>query len=555
MKVYQAIAKALVEEGVEVVFGVTGGLNGTIYELVNNHGVRYVAARHEQGAVGMADGYSRATGRPGIAFVSPGPGITNAATTMTTARLSKSQLIVMAADIASTSRWSNMRIDQAPLIQATAGAIESVEFPETVGENLQAAFRHARMGLGPLVVSVRYDIAAGQLPDDWVYEPSDRVIPRRQVVRPDPTHIADLVRMLGQSRRPVILAGRGAVNADAREPLLALADRAGAVVATSLLAKGYFTGDPFDVGLSGGFACDGARALLAEADLVVAFGASMNDNTFDHGRMYPNARLVQVDLNMQSLGEMRAVEVSIAGDARATAEALLDLLPERIDRWRTAATSARIKSIDPWAEHDLVTEPGLVDRFEVARLAESLLPHDRMVVIGVGHYMGLAAGRISVQDPRDLVLPWRLGAIGCGLAAAIGSAIGRPEKTTVLFEGDGSIMMALNELDTAVREQVPMIVICHDDGGYGAERAMFIRRGWSTQLADFPNPDLAAVAGAIGWRAYTAASAAELESVLSRLGRVTEPTFVNVKVHPTVWDPGMDRAMNMAPVAPPVSTP
>lgn len=548
MKVYEAIARALVQEGVDTVFGVTGGLNGTIYELVNTHDVRYVAARHEQGAVGMADGYSRATGRPGVAFVSPGPGLTNAATTMTAARLSGSQVVVLAADIASTSRWSNMRIDQPPLIQATMGAIEEVEFPDQVGENVQAAFRHIRVGLGPIVLNVRYDIAAGVIPDGWVYVPSERILPQPQMPQPDPARLADACRLIAGSNRPVILAGRGAVEAGARAALIELADRIGAVLATSLLAKGYFAGQPFNVGLSGGFACDAARDLLGEADLVLAFGASMNDHTFEYGHMYPIAKLIQVDVDARRLGEMRPVDVAIAADADATARALQQQV-EPQPRWRTAEMSARIEAIDPWAEHEMVEEPGYIDRFQVARSSEALLPRDRVVVIGVGHYMGLSAARISVPEPRNQILPWRLGAIGSGLPVALGAAIGRPDQTTVLFEGDGSLMMALAELDTAVRHRVPMLVICHDDGGYGAERAMFIRRGWNTELSDFKNPDFAAVASDLGWRSFTASNTTELEQVLSELGPVEVPTFINVKVHPDVWDPGMDRAMNMAPLS------
>jgi thiamine pyrophosphate-dependent acetolactate synthase large subunit-like protein len=547
---FQALAAAVASEGVEVIFGITGGSNDRlISELVARHGIRFVSTRHEQGAVGMADGYSRATGEVGVAVVEKGPGLTNTATAMTAARLSRSSVLLIAGDKVSGSRLGNMDIDQPPFIRATAGALQQVHGPETLAEETRLAFRHVRLGLGPMVLNVPTDVSLAEMPHGWSYEPATKRLPPQQAPTADRNRLREIAALVRESRHPVVLAGKGAVRSGARGALISLADRIGAVLVTSLHAKGWFRGHPYDLGVSGGFTPSGGRTILSEADLVLAFGASLNLYTVDHGRLYPDAMLVQIDVEPEQIGAIAPVEEAVVGDARATAEALLDELgPEGRDGWRSPELAARIAAVDPWADCDFTERPGYVNRHELVRICEELLPTERLLVVGIGHFMGMPAAHISVPTPQDQVLPWRLGAIGSGLPAAVGAAIGRPDRTVVLFEGDGSFMMTLQDLETAARFGVGLVVFIENDGGYGSERISMKKRGDDPELVNFANPDFAAVARAFGCDGHTVRGAGELREVVASLGRPTRPVLIDVMISPDESDTRMVYVRSGGPV-------
>ncbi|MCS6800500.1 MAG: thiamine pyrophosphate-binding protein [Chloroflexota bacterium] len=542
-QVIHGVTDALAAEGVEVVFGVVGAvIDRMMLDWVTRHRRRYIAARHEQGAVHMADGYARATGRVGVAVVAQGPGLTNAATALTAARLSRTPLVVIAADKPAGSRLGNMDIDQPPIILATAGALQPISTPATAAEEIQLAFRHARLGQGPIVLQLSYDVAEQPLPAGWRYEPAERVLPERQAPLPDPRLVAEVAQLAERSERPVILAGRGAIRAGARDALIALADRIGAVLSTTLFARGWFDGHPFNVGLAGGFAPEDARAILNESDLVLAFGAALTHYTLDAGRLFPEATLVQIDTDPAAIGAITRVDRAIIADARATAHALAEALGPGARRgWRSEELALRIAAIDPWREGSFAGSPGYLDRRLVVQIADELLPANRLLVVDIGHFMGLPAAHLRTPHPDDLLFPWRLGAIGTALPEAIGAAVGRPDRLTVLFIGDGGLMMTVAELESAARQRIPLLVICEDDGGYGAERVLFQTRGEPTFLSDFDNPDFAAIAAAMGCRAFNVASAEEYRRVLAGLGTIDGPVFIAVKIDPNQRDPRMER--------------
>lgn len=547
---FQAMAAAVAAEGVEVLFGVLGGSNDRmVHELVTTHGVRFVAARHEQGAVGMADGYSRATGRVGVATCEKGPGLTNTGTAMTAARLSNSSVMLIAGDKVAGSRFGNMDIDQPPFIRATAGAMQQVNTPTSMAAEVEAAFRHVRLGLGPMVINMPTSFSNDEMPEKWEYVPSTRLLAGRQAPSPDAERVEAVAKLLERSERPVILAGRGAVRAGAREALVALADSVGGVLVTTLNAKGWFRGHPFDLGMSGGFAPSQARRILNDADLVVAFGAGLNPYTMDHGRLYPKANLVQIDVSPVRIGAMTPVAEGIVADARAAAEALLARIGiEPRAGWRSAELAALVEEIDPWQDCDFTPRPGYLNRHELVRICEELLPKNRLLAVGIGHFMGMPAAHVSVPSPQDQVLPWRLGAIGSGLPAAIGAACGRPDRLTVLFEGDGSLMMTLQDLETAARCKIPLLVIIENDGGHGSERRTMKGRGEDPGLANFVNPDFSAVARAFGCDALPVSDADELRGVLQGLGELKRPLLLDVAISPDEGDARMIYVRTGGPV-------
>jgi thiamine pyrophosphate-dependent acetolactate synthase large subunit-like protein len=541
----EALAAAIAAEGVEVVFGVLGDGNlHWVPLLVERHGVRYVAVRHEAAAVAMADGYARATGRPGVCTTTQGPGLTQTATTLVEARRARSPVVLVAGDTLRGFHDHAQDIAQEPYALATAGAYKGAGLPSTLAKDVGEAFRHVRLGRGPIVLSVPLDVQLGAVGPDWRYTPSAQTVPAPQRAQPDPDRVAAAAALLARAERPVVLAGRGAVLAGARAELLAIADRLGAVLATSLQAKGWFAGEPWDLGIAGGFSHALAREVLGEADLVLAVGARMNRFTVAHGGLFPQAAIVQADADPEAIAHTAAVAEAIVADARATARALLDALaPEPREGLRTARLRERIAGFDPLAGVDLASSGDGAHPQAVALACDELLPRGRCVLLGTGHFNGYPAIHVGVDDPRDLVLPWAFGAVGVALAMGIGVAVARPDRTTVVFEGDGGLMMSLTELDTAARARVPLLVVVLDDGAYGAEVYMLRKHGFDPSISTFENPDIAAVARDLGLRAYTADDIDGVRAALADALPLQGPTLLRVRLDRSVWHEEVFRAL------------
>jgi len=542
----QALAEAIAAEGVEVVFGVLGEGNlHVVADLQERHGVRYVATRHEAAAVAAATGYARASGRPGVCTVTQGPGLTNTATALTEARKSGASVLLLTGGVPRHLRGNAQDTDQRAFALATAGALHAADVPWRLTEDVHAAFRHVRLGRGPTVLEVPVDVQHAEVAGDPAYVPTTATVIDGGRRHPDPGRVAEVAALLADAQRPVILAGRGAVRSGARDELLALAERTGALLCTTLPAKGWFAGHPFDLGIAGPFGHEVAQEVLPQADLVLAFGAGLNRFTTGHGTLFADARIVHVDLDDAAVGRTVVPDEAIVADARATAVALLAALGPGAPApgLRSAALCERLATLDPLAGVRFAGPDGGADPREAARICDRLLPRDRVVVLGIGHFNGYPAIHVGVVHPDDLVLPWGFGAVGLALPTAIGVAMARPDRTVVVFEGDGGLMMSLPELETAAREGVRLLVVVCDDGAYGAETYMLRRHGRDPAPSLFDNPDFAEVGRALGLAAHGAQDAAELEAALAAALPVRGPTLIRVRMNPSVWHEEVFRAL------------
>jgi thiamine pyrophosphate-dependent acetolactate synthase large subunit-like protein len=543
VKGYEAMAQALVAEGTEVVFGVLGGENDNLVHHLVHLGVRYVPVRHEQAAVGMADGYSRAAGRPGVATVTLGGALTNAATPMTAAFLSGSQVLVLVGDKrpgdGPEDRFGNQMIDQPPLLRATIQNYVELATAQRIERDVQECFRRLRRGRGPVALNIPWPVLdASELPDDWTYATAESAMPPLPPVMPDPAGLRIAADWLSASERPLLIGGRGAAASGAAAAIATLADRAGALVATTLAARGLFESDPFNLGVSGGFSKQDARAVLGRADLLVGFGAALDSYTLDRGRLYEAPRVVRIDNDTTRLASTTANdgELAVVGDARLAAEALTEALPGAANgKWRTGEMRQQIAEIDGWRGVEFTTRPDCMDPRLATKIANELLPRPRQVLIDIGQFMAVPAIHMDISEPGDLILPWRLGAMGQALPAAVGAALARPDVLTVLFVGDGGIMTTIAELETAARCGIPLLVIVIDDGGYGAERYACVISGRPSDLVDFDNPDYAGIAAAMGLRSYRATSPDEFEDAVRDAMPLDRPTLIQAIVDRDVY--------------------
>ena len=536
MQVSEAIGRVLVDCGVDVFFGLVGSGNFTVTNALHAAGAVYYSARHEGGAVMMADGYARACGKIGVVSVHQGPGFTNTLTGLTEAAKSRTPLLVLAADTPAEALWSNFKIDQAALA-TTAGAIaERVRGTETAAEDVLRALRRTQVERRPVVLNIPINVVEAFCADDSLAIPDWPVL---EPPLPSNSSIAEVADLIASSNRPVIVAGRGAALAGAREALEALGDRVGALLATSAVGHGLFAGHPYCVGIAGGFSSSLAVELLSEADVVLAFGASLNHWTVRHGRLFsPSAKIVQVDLDQAVIGALHRVDVGVVGDAAQAAWAIVGELDQRDVRregFRSKVLAHEIAT-QRWRDEPY-EDRGTAEYIDPRTLTialDDLLPMERTVATDSGHFLGYPSMYLAVPDQQGFVFSQAFQSVGLGLASGIGAAVARPDRLCVAAIGDGGALMALGELETAARYRLPMVVVIYNDAAYGAEVHHFGPMGHPVDLTRFPDTDFAALARAAGAEGITVRDSGELSPIKAWLERRDGPLVIDAKVNPDV---------------------
>ena len=505
--VAEVVAAVLADLGIGHAFGVIGSGNFHVTNALRARGVPFLAARHEGGAATMADAYGRLAALPGVLSLHQGCGLTNAMTGITEAAKSRTPMIVVTADTAASAVNSNFRIDQDGLAASVGAVAERVHGPGSVVADVVRAYRTAVHGRRTVVVNLPLDVQAA--PAETGTMPS---VPAPLPARPAAASVQALAELLDGARRPVFVAGRGGRRSG--RAIAALAERVGALVATSAVANGLFAGDEFELGISGGFSSPLAAELIAGADLVVGWGCALNMWTMRHGTLIgAGAKVVQVDDDLAALGAHRPIDLGVLGDCAATAGDVLDFFPERRIGYRTPAVSQRL-SARRWWNDTLTEDLGTADRIdprEFSKALDAALPVERVVAIDSGNFMGYPSAYLRVPDEFGFCFSQAFQSIGLGLASGIGAGLARPDRLAVVGTGDGGFLMGISELETAVRLARPMVVAVYNDAAYGAEVHHFTGADMST--VTFPDTDLAALARGFGATGATVRTRDDLAAV------------------------------------------
>jgi acetolactate synthase-1/2/3 large subunit len=533
MNVAEAVGRCLAAHGVDYVFGVVGSGNFHVTNALVAAGAMFIPAAHEAGAASMADGYARVSGRLTALSVHQGPGVTNALTGIAEAAKSRTPLIVLAPE--ATNPRSNFFVDLPGLAAAIGAGFRRVSAAHAVADVTEAC-RSAVAGAGQtIVLGLPLDVQAQPAGDaaDLARAGADAPAPAGAL-----PSIDALVEALAAARRPVFIAGRGAArNSEAaRAALIALAERCGALLAVSAAAKGLFAGDPWYLDVSGGFATPLTAELVGEADLIVAWGSTLNMWTTRHGRLIsPGTRVAQVDLDRDALGVHRPVDLAICGELVHVARACTDELARRtpVGGWRTPELAARIAAQGRWRAVPFVDETS-GDRIDPRTLTialDDLIPAARTVVIDSGNFMGYPSMFLGVPDAAGFCFTQAFQSIGLGLASALGAAVARPDRLTVAAVGDGGFLMTSNELITAARLGLQLLVVVYNDAAYGAEVHHFGSDRHPLDTVVFPDTDLAAIARGFGCAGVTVRDPADLPAVADWLNGLRDrPLVVDAKV-------------------------
>ena len=538
MKVSDALASAFVKEGVTTVFGLMGNGNMYWWHALDQHpDVAIHETRHEGTALTMAEGWARATGQPGICTVTQGPGLSQLATALIVAARAKVPMVVFAGDTALNDPDGVQQFDQARFAAATEAGFVPIWKASEAEEAVRTAFYRARVESRPIVLNAPIDVQAEAYAGDLdEYQPSSTLLPGRQRVQPDADLLQEAASVIAESKKPVIVAGQGAAAAGAGEAITRLADRIGALLATTLPMKGWLGESEYHVGVSGLYATRTAIELFADADVVIGVGASLNHYTTEHGYIFPNARYVQIDLKPSIvMGNGKRADHYLQGDAKLTVEMLDRQLAEQgvsSTGFRTAETRAMLAEYDP-DPREFELDPGTVDPRRVAAILDDVLPSDVGVVHGTGHCSGITA--IFMRKPRKLT--WTVNTFGCigqAVPTAIGAAVALNGAPLAVVDGDASTLMHMSELETAARLGVKLLIAVFNDEALGAEYQKFVSKKMDARSAVIRTPDLGAVARAYGCRGQQARTLDEVRAGVDEFMAGDGPMLLDIRVSRSV---------------------
>jgi thiamine pyrophosphate-dependent acetolactate synthase large subunit-like protein len=436
-------------------------------------------------------------------------------------------MVLLAGDTSAANPRHLQSIDQRELVKATGAGFEQLRAPETVSMDVARAFYRAQVEHRPIVLN---------MPADYMWLEVNHE-PRVLDVFTAPGGVAqgdildEAIGMIASARRPLILAGGGAVGA--RDQLIRLADRLEAPLATTLKAKGLFNSHPCNIDIFGTLSTPAAYELIARSDCIVCFGTGLHDFTTDHGKLMKGKRIIQVDVEPTAIGGGLHPDAALVADAGLTAETILYWLNEAEIQPSGFTRELDIETLTAHPVGPNKTADGRINYVYALERLEDALPEDRVLITDGGRFMTEVWCRISVPDPQSFFGTPSFGSIGLGLQEAIGAGLAVPDRPVVLFIGDGGFMMGgINEFNTAVRLGLDLVIVVANDSAYGAEHIQFLDRKMDPGLTEFHWPSFAGVARSLGGQGVEVRSKAELETAISALEARKGPILIELRLDP-----------------------
>ena len=542
--VFQILAEDIHALGIRTVFGLMSDDTAVFAVTLDGLGVKFVGARHENNAIAMAEGYAYSTGKLGVAIIGRGPATANGLHAAVAASRMGSKVLVIYGDAAVGSGAVNgigpdyKGFDAQAVLGAAGLTCFTAASAATARQTLADAVAAANHGtLAALLLPTNVQMMNVEV---WG-SAQPKLTPASQPTGARRQSIDAAVDLLKKSRRPVIVAGMGAHRAGAKVALQAVAEKTGALLMTSARGKDMFHGHPYNLGILGSFSHAMGRRMMDQADCVLVFGAGLNFLTMSFGAAVPQAPIIQVDSVRAHIGRWTTADVAVVGDARLVAEQLLAALPERPGSekpFHSAENLARIASFDVAHDFEAAHTPRTVDPRALGVELDKLLPRERNIVYDAGNFLGILP-YITVPTPGHLKMTSEFASIGLGFGTALGVAKARPDIPTVLIVGDGGFLMTMSELETVVREDIPLIIVLMNDCAYGAELHFLALRKLPVAKSVFPDVDFAAVAETFGFQAYTIRTLDELRAIGTVLGKPEGPILLDCKVNADIAAPFM----------------
>ena len=530
----QALIKSLEMEGVEVIFGLPGGAILPVYDPLIDSSIRHILVRHEQGAGHMAEGYALATGRPGVAMVTSGPGATNIVTPIGNAHMDSTPLVVITGQVSSAAIGTDA-FQECDITGITMGITKHnflVKSAHEIPRAVAAAFHIATTGRpGPVLVDIPKDIAQSMM--EWWYPASldELDLPGyHPVVDLDADRVSHAVELIQAAERPVLYVGGGTLKSHASPQLLAFAERTGIPVVTTLMARGAFPDShPQHLGMPGMHGMYSAVTAIQKSDLLISLGARFDDRvTGKIPAFAPNAKVIHVDIDKAEFNKVRRADVAIRSNVAAVLEAwdALEASPQNLEVWW--------KEIDAWREayplvYDEPTDETLLrPQFVVESIAKAAAP-GTIVASGVGQHQMWASQFWKFEEPGTWVNSGGAGTMGFGVPAAIGAKAGRPDRVVWCIDGDGCFQMTAQELVTARAEGIPIKVAILNNAYLGMVRQwqeMFYDERYSEVYLSPDLPDYVKWAEAMGCVGLRATNIEEMHTAIATANTINDVPVV-----------------------------
>jgi len=545
----EIIIECLKREGVKHIFGYPGGVILNIFDLLyDDKDLKLILTRHEQGAVHAADGYARATGKPGVVLVTSGPGATNTVTGIATASMDSVPIVVLTGQVPALLIGSDA-FQEADIVGITRSCSKHNYLANDVNELsklIREAFHIAKSGRpGPVLIDLPRDITAGKAEFVW---------PEKVFIRSyNPTlegnkwMIERAAHEIAKAKKPVIIAGGGCVISEASDELRELAEHAKIPVAMTLMGLGSFPGtNPLALGMLGMHGTYYANKSVQDSDLLIAIGMRFDDRVTGKIEGFaPNAKIIHIDIDPTSIRKNVRVDVPVVGDVRRVLIQLNKVLKEDVDEPWAEVRKSWLKQIDDWKKERPMSytfsEEAIKPQFVIEKIYE-LTKGDAIISTEVGQNQMWAAQFYKFDKPRRLLTSGGLGTMGYGFPAAIGAQLAHPEKMVIDIAGDGSIQMNIQELATAVIYKLPVKVAILNNRFLGMVRQwqeLFYNERYSHTNLDVV-PDFVALAQAYGAIGLRATKPSEVEPVLKEAFKVKRTVFMDFvidwkeKVYPMV---------------------
>ena len=438
--------------------------------------------------------------------------------------------------------WYNQQIEQRPFVEATGARYIQLHTCKRFEEGIQEAFLIAVRDRTPVVVGTPFDLLHGDIAELPKNEIPLHEIYRKSVSIPSgkSLEINNLSDLLNISRRPIIMAGLGATKPETAKHIALLAEKCDALLATTLPARGLFHDDPFYLGVSGGFASQVTRKFLSESDLIVAFGASISSHNSDQQKLWPNARVIQVTLDPQQFFQGNTVsDQIIVGDAGQIVAELIPLVRLKTCVNRTDKNADLIQQT-PIDDSDSLTYSDGLNPAQAVKEINQSVPADWQIVNSSGHCSYYFSHMKDRSFEKFLTIR-EFGAIGNGLSFALGTAVATSQPT-ILFDGDGSFLMHVQELETIRRLRLPLISCIFNDGGYGSEFHKLRAEGLREDGANFGYSDLFRIAEGFGIKGYRIDNLVQLREALSDLSKTPTAAVLDIRVSPSAMSPVIARS-------------
>ncbi len=532
----RAFVKSLENEGVEHIFGISGGALIPICDELLDSDMRFILARHEQGAAHMADGYARVLNKVGVCMATSGPGATNLVTGLATAQIDSSPVVAFTGQVNRAVIGSDA-FQECDIIGVSASVTKynmQVMSPGEIPEAVKKSFHIANTGRkGAVLVDIPKDCTT--LSDEIDFNPVIKFRGYNNDHTPSPKELDWAAQILAKAERPIVMAGGGVIAAGASNELVALSEALLAPTANTLMGKGAFPEDhPLSLGLCGMHGTQASNSLVPKADVLLVVGSRFSDRTTAKVADFnPNGKIIHIDIDQSEINKNVETVTQVVGDAKLALAGLL----ERVKTLRQNPDEAWSRRINEfrcdWASEE-DSHNGYLRAPKVIRALRDELPRDAIVTTEVGQNQMWAALHYDTYLPRTFHTSGGLGTMGWGFPASIGAKAAKPEVPVVDIAGDGSFGMTENNLATAVEEELPVIVVVLNNRVLGMvaqwQRLFYDERYSAVKLKG--NPDFVKLADAYGAEGVRVATLEEFRREVNRAIGADVPTVIDVPIDP-----------------------